>query len=213
MLTRDRTDAPVVGLYNVCYVNGFQSQPGESAWWLANHATLILRDSAGSPIIDPDWPGEYIFDVSTPANRIAIATIVGPWIEGCAFSGFQSVEIDNLDTYTRFPTRLVEADAIAMINAYVVIAHNNGLAIAQKNSAELVAKRSQTHLDFAVAEQCNEFNECDTFTAGYGDQVYVIEYQRASFDRGCVDFPNLSIVLRDVNLTTPSSVAYIRDSC
>ena len=212
MVSRDRTDPPVAGVYNVCYVNGFQTQPGERAWWLTNHPTLILRNASGNPVIDPSWPDEYIFDVSTAAKRNAIATIIGPWIIGCRVSGFQSVEIDNLDTYTRFSS-LSEADAIAMIELFVSIAHGNGLAIAQKNSPDLVGKRTSIGLDFAVAEQCGEFNECDRYTSGYSDLVYVIEYNRAAFTRSCRDFPSLSVVLRDVQLSTPTNPAYVRDTC
>src|SRR5262245_45079551 len=37
VLSRDRTDAPAPGLYNVCYVNGFQAQPGDEDFWLEEH--------------------------------------------------------------------------------------------------------------------------------------------------------------------------------
>ena len=29
IVSRDRTDAPAPGLYNICYINGFQAQPNE----------------------------------------------------------------------------------------------------------------------------------------------------------------------------------------
>ncbi len=213
IVTRDRTDAPSAGMYNVCYVNGFQTQPGESAWWAASHPTLILRANDGTPLIDPAWPGEYILDISTAANRTEIGSIVGAWIDGCATSGFHAAEVDNLDTYTRFASRLSVDDAIAMASVFASRAHTDGLAIAQKNAAELVVRRSELGFDFAVAEQCGEFDECGVFTAGYGDHVLVIEYQRAAFDATCAAFPQLSVVLRDVNLVTPSSGAYVRDAC
>lgn len=31
IMTRDRSDRPAAGLYNICYVNGFQTQPQETA--------------------------------------------------------------------------------------------------------------------------------------------------------------------------------------
>jgi hypothetical protein len=67
--------------------------------------------------------------------------------------------------------------------------------------------------DFAVAEECNRYNECDAYTAGYGDHVIVIEYRRQDFTAGCAAFPNLSIVLRDLNLVTPSTTGYVYDGC
>ena len=60
-------------------------------------------------------------------------------------------------------------------------AHALDLAIAQKNSAELVGRRTELGTDFAVAEECNQFTECDTYTSGYGDHVIVIEYRRQDF--------------------------------
>ena len=90
IVSRDREAAPAAGLYNICYVNGFQVQPGEASWWLANHGDLILRDAGGQPVIDPDW-NEMLIDTSTAAKRTAVAAIVGDWIRGCAQAGFDAV--------------------------------------------------------------------------------------------------------------------------
>jgi endo-alpha-1,4-polygalactosaminidase (GH114 family) len=213
IVSRDRTASPDPARYNICYVNGFQTQPGEDAMWLTDHPELLLRDSSGAPVIDPEWPDEFILDVSTTQKRADIAAIVGAWIDGCASAGFQAVEIDNLDTYTRFPDSLSEDAAVAMARTFADRAHDAGLAIGQKNAAELIDRRAATTFDFAVVEQCNEFTECDEFVAGYGDQVYVIEYMREPFEAGCEQFPQLSIVLRDVEVAVPGSPTYVRDAC
>lgn len=211
-VSRDRNAPIAPGLYNVCYVNGFQIQPDEESFWLGEHPDLILRDASGDPVIDPDWD-EMLIDVSTAEKRAAIAAIVGDWIEGCASAGFDAVEIDNLDTYARSGGRLAEDDNVAMMRAFSDRAHALGLAIAQKNSAEIVGRRAELGTDFVVAEECNRYSECDTYTAVYGDLVFVIEYRRADFDRGCTDHPGLSIVLRDLDLVTPSMAAYVYDGC
>src|SRR5690606_3848532 len=52
IVSRDRHDPPAPGLYNICYVNGFQSQPGEDNFWLDDHPDLVLRDGKGDPVID-----------------------------------------------------------------------------------------------------------------------------------------------------------------
>ncbi|MCC6215593.1 MAG: endo alpha-1,4 polygalactosaminidase [Polyangiaceae bacterium] len=212
IVSRDRTAAPAVGLYNLCYVNGFQIQPDEESLWLTQHPELILRDGAGDPIVDPDWD-EMMIDVGTVAKRTAVAAIVGPWIAGCAASGFDAVEIDNLDSFSRSGGRLTEDDAVAAMRLFADVAHAEGLAIAQKNSAELVGRRGEMGTDFVVAEECNRWSECEVYTGAYGDAVLVIEYRRADFDQGCASFPNLSIVLRDLNLVTPSSGSYVYDGC
>jgi len=212
IVSRDRNAQPASGLYNICYVNGFQIQPDEEAFWLNQHPTLILRDAAGKPIIDADW-NEMLIDVGTAAKRTEVAAIVDGWIAGCATAGYDAIEIDNLDSYTRSQGRLDQADAIAAMRLFSDAAHVRGLAAAQKNSSELVGKKTQLGTDFVVAEECNHYDECGDYTAAYGDHVIVIEYVRADFTAGCAAFPMLSIALRDRDLVTPGSAAYVYDGC
>src|SRR5690606_14032176 len=68
IVVRDRTDHPVAGIYSVCYVNAFQTQPDAAEWWFERHPNLLLTSDDG-PVEDPDWPDEYLFDVSTAQNR------------------------------------------------------------------------------------------------------------------------------------------------
>ncbi len=211
IVSRDRTESPASGIYNICYVNGFQIQPGEEAMWMQQHPDLILRKN-GTPVIDTDW-NEMLIDVSTPAKRDAVAAIVGDWIDGCHTAGFDAIEIDNLDSYTRSQNLLTEANAVAAMKLFSDRAHAVGMAISQKNSAEIVARKAELGTDFAVAEECNTYDECDVYTDGYGDHVIVIEYVRADFTTGCSAYPNLSIVLRDRDLVLPSSGAYVYDGC
>ncbi len=213
VVARDRTAVPAAGLYNICYVNGFQTQPDEANWWLTQHPDLILRDGNGDPVIDPDWPDEMLLDITTPQKREAIAAIVGGWITGCAADGYQAVEIDNLDTYDRSGSRIHEEDAVAMVRLFAETAHASGLAIAQKNAAGLSARRGETMLDFVISEECNRYSECGDYTAYYGDLVFVIEYDDDSFQQGCLEFPQLSILRRDLMLTVPSSPDYCYDAC
>jgi len=212
IVSRDRTASVAAGLYNICYVNGFQIQPDEEGTWMSDHPDLILRNAAQQPVIDQDW-NEMLIDVSTQAKRVAVAEIVGAWIKGCAAAGFDAVEIDNLDSFSRSNGQLTEDDAVSTMSLFSAAAHAQGLAIAQKNSAELVARRSELGTDFVVAEECNRYAECDVYTAAYGDHVLVIEYRRADFDKGCANFPNLSIVLRDLDLVDPSGANYTYDGC
>jgi hypothetical protein len=212
IVSRDREASPAAGLYNICYVNGFQIQQAEESFWTGMHADLILRDGNGSPVIDPDW-NEMLIDVSTAAKQQAVAAIVGGWIDGCAMAGFNAVEIDNLDSYSRSGGRLTEDNAVATMKLFALVAHAKSLAIAQKNSSEIVGRKADLGTDFVVAEECNRYSECDTYRAGYGDHVLVIEYRQQDFTAGCAAFPQLSIVLRDLNLVTPSQSGYLYDGC
>jgi hypothetical protein len=218
VLVRDRTAEPDPDRYTICYVNGFQTQPDEARFWREQHPDLVLRDEQGHPLIDPEWPDEYILDISTASNRQRLARIVGEWIDGCVAHGFQAVEIDNLDTYTRFPDQLTEPAAVGYSRLLADRAHAAGAAIGQKNGAELVGRRAEMGFDFSVVEQCNEYSdetykECEQFTAGYGDQVYVIEYEPDAFEAGCAAYPELSIVLRDREVTPPASPTHVRRAC
>jgi hypothetical protein len=212
-VVRDRTDPPAAGRYNVCYVNGFQTQPGEAAYWLEEHPDLLVRDAEGQPLVDPDYPDEMLLDPSTSEQRAELVSIVGRWIDGCAAAGFDAVEIDNLGNFARFPDQLTEDATVSFARRLVDRAHRAGLAIAQKNSPELLARRWETGFDFALVEQCNEFDECVGFTERYGDEVYVIEYDRDAFERGCRDHPELAIVLRDRALVLPDTATYVRRAC
>ena len=212
VVSRDRNDAPAAGLYNICYINGYQIQTDEESFWTSDHPTLILRDSSGNPVVDPDW-GEMLLDTSTDAKRTQLAAIVGGWITQCKTDGFNAVEIDNLDSYSRSTGLLTQANNIAFMALLSGIAHQNGLAIAQKNSSELVGSVAAMGTDFAVVEECNRYSECDTYTAVYGNLIFVIEYRLQDFQVGCSKYPELSIVLRDLDVSTPSSSSYVYQGC
>ncbi|MEU8663839.1 endo alpha-1,4 polygalactosaminidase [Actinoplanes philippinensis] len=214
VVSRDSEAAPAAGLYNICYVNAFQAQPGAESWWTANHPELLLRDAAGKLVIDEDWD-EVMLDFSTEAKRTALTGVVGGWMDRCAARGFQAVELDNLDSYTRSKGLLNQTQAIAYATSLATRAHARSLAVGQKNSAELSkANARRIGFDFAVAEECADYDECDAYTASYGDNVIVIEYSRAGFTKACSAFGSrLSIVLRDVDVTTPGNRSYVHEAC
>jgi hypothetical protein len=208
IVSRDRTEAPAAGLYNICYLNGFQIQPGEESTW---DADLVLRNAQGSAVIDTAWNEELIDVRATKRDRVLAH--VQAWMTGCQQAGYQAIEIDNLDSYTRSQNLLTADDAVAMMSAFSTAAHALNMPIAQKNSSDLVVRKAELGTDFAVAEECNHYSECDSYTAGYADHVIVIEYVRADFTTGCSAFPQLSIILRDRDLVTPSNAAYVYDGC
>lgn len=211
---RDRSAEPAPGVYSVCYVNGFQTQPGEFDAWDAE--LLLHRD--GEVVFDPDWPDEALLDTSTADGRERIAAQVIPWIEGCADAGFDAVEFDNLDTYTRSDDALSLDDNLALAVALVDAAHRAGLAAGQKNSAEDAAVlREKAGFDFAVTEECAAYEECDAYTAVYGEAVIDIEYADElprTFAEMCADDASpASMVLRDRDLLTPADEGYVFQAC
>lgn len=209
---RDRGAPPVAGVYSICYVNAFQTQPGESDLWPSG---LLLRNRDGSLVHDPDWPDEIIVDTRDPT---AVATIVEPWITGCATDGFDAVEFDNLDTYTRTDGTLSRDDNLDTAALLVDIAHDLGLAAAQKNAAEDAMRlRAEADFDFAVVEECAAYDECSAYTEVYGTAVVAIEYTDnlpRPFADVCADEATpRSVVLRDRALVTPDQPAYAFETC
>lgn len=216
VVARDASDRPLAGAYNVCYVNGFQTQPGESDNWLTRHGTALLRDAAGEPVVDPDWTDEYVLDPSTEAQRATIVEVVGPVLEECARNGFDAVEIDNLDTFARFP-RIDRAGALDLAGRYVALAHGHGLAAAQKNAAEFTEQGRGLGFDFAVAEECAAFDECASYSRAYGRHVLQIEYTDnlpASFDNVCADAGRAPLtILRDRDLAPAGEAGHVYAQC
>ncbi|WP_405689795.1 endo alpha-1,4 polygalactosaminidase [Streptomyces sp. NBC_01185] len=215
-VSRDREDEPAAGLYNVCYVNAFQTQPGALEWWQDAHPDLLLRDEDGKPIIDEGWD-EVLLDTSTPAKRTRLAEIVGEWIDGCEESGFQAVEPDNLDSFERSKGRLTAAHNAAFATALAERAHGDGLAIGQKNTTDLLDRHTAIGFDFAVAEECAQFDECGAYTEAYDDRVLAIEYEGegdVSFDEACSRWGDrISLVLRDLDVLPAGEKEYVYRSC
>lgn len=212
IVARDRSAASIDGVYSICYVNGFQTQPGELDMWPSD---LLLRNSDGEIVFDPDWPDEAILDTRRTDE---IAAIVGPWIRACAADGFEAVEFDNLDTYTRTDGALTRSDAVALATRLTDIAHEVGLAAGQKNAAEdAPLLRDRAGFDFAVVEECAAYDECAAYSAVYGENVLAIEYSDTlprPWAEVCADPATpASIVLRDRDLVTPANPDYVFDLC
>ncbi|MCU1446167.1 MAG: Secreted protein [Cryobacterium sp.] len=215
VIVRDSTESPAAGLYSVCYLNGFQTQPADSERVLTDSPDLVLTDG-GEPVRDENWPDEFLYDTSTAQSRSAIAALLLPAITACARDGFDAVEIDNLDSFTRSAGLLTVDDNLALAGLFVAGAHAAGLAIGQKNAAELAGELAGT-FDFAVVEECDRWQECGLYTGAYGDQVWAIEYAddlRLDFASACAE-PGRprSMILRDRDLVAAGAPGYVYSRC
>jgi len=214
VVARDSTDVPAPGLFNICYVNGFQTQPG--ADWPAN---LLLKGPDGAPLADSGWPDEFLLDISDAKARAANLALLVPTIRDCAAKGFDAVEFDNLDSYTRSGGRIDLEDALAFATLLVAEARKMGLPSGQKNTPELGTRgRDEAGFSYAVAEGCHRWDECAAYTGVYGaDQVLGMEYgddPDGSFAKACAD-PDRpgSLILRDRNLAPAGAQGYMFAAC
>lgn len=216
IVERDRSQRPVPGRFNVCYVNAYQAQSEQTGWWRRQHHDLLLRDRGGREVVDREWD-EVLLDIRTAAKRAALLRIVGAWIDDCARRGFQAVEPDNLDSYTRSAGLLTSSHAIAYAALLSARAHRDHLAVAQKNAAELAGKRTSAGFDFAIAEECEVYRECGAYTERYGRAVLEIEYTdngRAAFTRACrVRGADISVILRDRDVVPRGAPGYVNRYC
>ena len=121
------------------------------------------------------WPGERWLDI----RRLdLLEPIIAARFDMCRSKGFDGVEPDNVDGYandTGFP--LTAADQLAFNRMVAGLAHRRGLAVALKNDLDQVPQLVGD-FDFAVDEQCAEYQECDEllpFTAA-GKAVLEAEY-------------------------------------
>jgi len=213
VVSRDRTAPPAAGLYNICYVNAFQAQPDALDWWRSNHPDLLLHRDGRRVIIDANW-NEALLDTSTAARRAALAAIVDAWIYGCAASGFQAVEPDNLDSFERSDGLLTAADNAAFAQLINRRAHADGLAVGQKNTTELLGQRASIGFDFAVTEECGAYDECAGFASVYDGRVYDIEYSDSGLVKACAGWRGrISIVRRDQDVSPAGEDGYRYGTC
>nr|WSZ98993.1 endo alpha-1,4 polygalactosaminidase [Streptomyces sp. NBC_00857] len=213
-VVRDRTADPAPDAYNVCYINAFQTQPDDAVkWWQDNHPDLLLHDADGKLVVDEDWD-EPLLDISTADRRDRLAGVVGGWIDGCADKGFDAVEADNLDSYLRSDGLLDQKQAISFAGLLTARAHEAGLAIGQKNAAEMTGPGKDTGFDFAVAEECARYEECADYADSYDDKVLVVEYREADFAVACRDWGDrLSVVLRDRDVVPAGEPGHVGKRC
>lgn len=214
VVVRDATDQPEPGFFNICYVNGFQTQPGQD--WPVD---LLVQGPDGLPLADPGWPDEFLLDIGSDRARAANVQRLWSTLQLCADKGFDAVEFDNLDSYTRSGGRLDESDALAFARLLVEAADEFGLPAGQKNTAELGTRgRDEAGFAFAVTESCHRWDECSAFTRVYGrDQVLGIEYAddlRETFDAACAD-PDRpgSLILRDRLLSPQGHPDHVFGAC
>jgi endo-alpha-1,4-polygalactosaminidase (GH114 family) len=132
---------------------------------------------------DNGWPGERWVDVR---ELEALRPLLAARFDLCQRKGFDAVEPDNVDGYLNdsgFP--LDEHDQLAFLGMLAELAHERKMSIALKNAPELVPT-AVGMMDFAIVEQCYEFDECASFEPFIenGKAVLHVEYE-AELDDFC----------------------------
>ncbi|MCU7826230.1 endo alpha-1,4 polygalactosaminidase [Kitasatospora sp. DSM 101779] len=129
------------------------------------------------------WKGESSLDIR---RTDVLLPLMAKRFDMCRDKGFDGVEPDLVENYradTGFPINA--NDQIAYNKAIAKLAHDRGLAVGLKNDLDQIPALVGD-FDFAVNEQCAEFDECDAlkpFIAA-GKAVFHVEYKTPN-DRYC----------------------------
>lgn len=145
------------------------------------------------------WPGERWLDLR---RQDVLLPLMDGRLDALAAKGCDGVDPDNVDQVgkeTGFA--ITEAEQIDFIRALAGRARERGLAFGLKNAPGL-SHELIDDVDFAVNEQCHEYDECggyDRFLAA-GKPVVNIEYS-GSATQICRDVPTgMYILFKDDNL-------------
>jgi hypothetical protein len=172
----DNTAATVAALHAhgtiaVCYIDF-----GTAENWRSDYSEFpasVLGNTNG-------WPGERWLDIRASSGALAlIEPIMTARMEMCVQKGFDALEPDNIDSYENnpgFPT--TAADQLTFNEWIANTAHSLGLSVGLKNDNDQTAQL-EPYFDWALDEQCNQYQECDTenvFTQA-NKAVFNAEYQ------------------------------------
>lgn len=108
---------------------------------------------------------KYDRDTSNASKRTAIAAILQETIDICVSKGFDAIEPDNLDTFSRSDNLLTVDDNLAFAKLLADYSHSKGLAIAQKNTGGELAGKGKEVVGFDAS--------IPFFHSGVGDNLLI----------------------------------------
>ncbi|MGB3623500.1 MAG: endo alpha-1,4 polygalactosaminidase [Ketobacter sp.] len=136
-------------------------------------ATQFADADLGRPL--DGWPGERWLDIRSDK----VLTIMKNRLDIAKQKGCDGVEPDNVDGYSnRTGINFTAQDQLKYNKSLAKLAHARGLAIGLKNNLDQVAALVN-HFDYAVNEQCFEYNECELLSPfiAQNKPVFNAEYQ------------------------------------
>jgi hypothetical protein len=137
-----------------------------------------LEPFRGNPI--DGWPGQYWLDV----REAKVLEVMKSRLAMAKSKGCDGVEADDVDARSNDPGFPIKAaDQQAFIKAIADEAHALGMAFGLKNDLEEIAALLSVS-DFAVNEECFEYDECDALEPFIraGKAVFQVEYTDGNLD-------------------------------
>ncbi|MEU9042592.1 MULTISPECIES: endo alpha-1,4 polygalactosaminidase [unclassified Kitasatospora] len=151
----------------ICYLNA-------GSWEnFRPDATAFAKALQGS---DTGWKGEKWFDIR---KLDQLKPLMAARFDMCKSKGFDAIEPDTIEAYNQnsgFP--LTPDDQLKYNRMLARLAHERGLAIGLKNDLDQIPALLPD-FDFAVNEECSQFDECDRVApfVKAGKAVFHVEYK------------------------------------
>ncbi|MFJ2188532.1 endo alpha-1,4 polygalactosaminidase [Kitasatospora sp. NPDC087861] len=151
----------------ICYINA-----GSWENFRPDSATFA-KSLQGS---DTGWKGEKWFDIR---KLDQLKPLMAARFDMCKSKGFDAIEPDTIEAYNQnsgFP--LTPDDQLRYNRMLAQLAHERGLAIGLKNDLDQIPALLPD-FDFAVNEECSQFDECDRVApfVKAGKAVFHVEYK------------------------------------
>ncbi len=156
------------GRHVVCYFSA-----GSAENWRPDYGQFKSSD-LGAPL--DHWPGERWVDTRS-AN---VRSIMRGRLDLAQSRGCDGVEPDNVDAYTNHPGFPLTGPTQLDYNRFLATeARSRNLKVALKNDTDQLAQL-QPSFDFAVNEQCHQYNECKGYSVftNAGKPVFNAEYKK-----------------------------------
>jgi hypothetical protein len=153
------------------------------------------------------WPAERWVDIR---QWSVLGPILAARFDVCRAKGFDAVEPDNVDAYANESGfDLTAEDQLEFNRRVASLAHDRGLAVALKNDLDQVSAL-EPRFDFAVNEQCVEFDECEKLLpfVRAGKAVLHVEYDLAP-DEFCRRTPTVGFS----SMRKPIDLGKAREAC
>ncbi|CAM9841958.1 unnamed protein product, partial [Ascophyllum nodosum] len=172
------------GKYVVCYIS-----IGSWEEWRED-ARAFPAEALGQPL-SPPFEDELWLDV----NNEDLRAIMVARVQQASSMNCDGIEPDNMDVYLYSEASagfdISEAEQIVYNTWFADTVHDHGMVVGLKNSVELLADLVDS-FDFAINEQCNEYNECRDYNTTFLEQdkpVFNVEYDTSDVDEVC-DYSN-----------------------
>jgi hypothetical protein len=177
----------------ICYVDAGSWEPGRPD--SAQFPSAVLGSTMDG------WPDERWLDI----RDARVATLIDARLDVAVTKHCDGVEPDNVDGYTNttgFP--LSASDQLTYNRNLATAAHARGLSVGLKNDVDQVTALVDD-FDWALDEQCFQYNECSSLYPFITAQkaVFEVEYGTSSLATTVcpkANAANFDSLIKDLNL-------------